>query len=156
MEQPGNMFDPIPLQTQQEGLDYLLQQVFDPPKWLAYPTFKTHIRVTTHPDPLLSRQQMLLREMLKSRFMKRMQHMETIDGYEGLMKNYLEQLQNALFSELKGGVVSVDPRKQGLQLSYIDWMIKAIDKEPVDIQPHQQLFVHTDYAKGLMIEQLLY
>lgn len=154
-QQGGGMFDPIPLKTQQEGLDYLLQQVFDPPKWLAYPTFKTHIRVTTHPDPLLSRQQMLLREMLKSRFMKRMQHMETIDGYAGLIKNYLEQLQNALFNVLKGGAVSVDPRKQGLQLSYIDWMKKAIDKEAVDIHPQQQLFVHTDYAKGLMKEQLM-
>ncbi|MCR9229292.1 MAG: zinc-dependent metalloprotease [Flavobacteriaceae bacterium] len=155
MEQPGNMFDPIPLQTQQEGLDYLLQQVFGPPKWLAYPTLKTHIRAMTYPDHLFTRQQMLLREMLKPRFMKRMQHMESIDGYGGIMKNYLEQLQNALFGEVYGRAVSVDPRKQGLQLSYIDWMKKAIDKEAADIVTHQKLFVHTDYTKGLMTEQLV-
>lgn len=155
MEQPGNMFDPIPLQTQLEALDYLLEQVFDPPQWLAYPTFNTHIRVMTYPDHLFTKQQMLLREMLKPRFMKRMQHMETIDGYGGIMKNYLEQLQNELFSEMNGRAVSVDPRKQGLQLSYIDWMQEAIDKKAADIATNQKLFVHTDYAKGLMTEQLM-
>ena len=155
MEQPGNMFDPIPLKTQQEALDYLLEQILDPPQWLAYPTFKTHIRVMTYPDHLFTRQQMLLREMLKPRFMKRMQHMETIDGYGGIMKNYLEQLQNELFSEIDRRVVSVDPRKHGLQLNYIDWLKKAIDMEAVDIATHQKLFVHTDYTKGLMMEQLM-
>ena len=34
-------------------------------------------------------------------------------------------------------------------------MKKAIDKEAADIHPQQQLFVHTDYAKGLMKEQLM-
>lgn len=155
MDQPGNMYDPIPLQTQQEALDFLLEQAFAPPQWLAHPAFNTHIRVMTHPDHLLANQQLLLREMLPPRFMKRLQHMETIDGYEGIMEYYLEQLQNGLFSELNENGKLVEPRKQGLQSIYIDWMIAAIDKEAVDVYPNQKLFVHTDYAKGIMMGRLV-
>lgn len=155
MEQPGKMYDPIPLGIQREAMDFLMGQIFDPPEWLVHPAFMTYSRFSSHPDDVFTYQNLLIEEMLKPQFMKRLQYMETINGYEGVLKNYLEQLQNGFFNELYQKNALVSPRKRGLQLIYIDLMIAAIQKEPKDITMNLTLFVHTGYTKGIMMGQLM-
>jgi len=154
-DQPGEMYDPVPLEIQREAMDFLMEQIFDPPQWLAHPAYNTYSRFMTYPDMLFTYQQLLIREMLKPKSMKRMQHMQTIDGYEGILENYLEQLHKGLFNELYETDALVNPRKRGLQLSYIDVMIAAIEKEPRDIKMNLILFVQTGYAKGIMMGRLM-
>ncbi len=155
MEQPGSMYDPIPLGMQQEAMDFILAQAFEPPRWLASPEFIVHSKFMTYPDQLFTYQQLLLQEMLKPRFMKRLQHMETIKGYEGVTKHYLVTLQNGLFPELNGTKGRVDMGKQGLQTAYIDWMVNAVGQEPKGVDPKLTLFVQTDYTKGIMMGRLM-
>ena len=155
MDQPGNMYEPIPLKIQLEAMNFLLEEVINPPHWLVSPEFNRYSRFTTHPDHLLSNQQLLIREMLSPKQMKRFEHMETITGFKGIMNTFLVQLQKRLFSQLNKNEGTTDPRIQGLQATYIDWMIQAIGQEPTDVDPKLRIFVHTDYAKGIMMGRLL-
>ncbi|MEE1963962.1 zinc-dependent metalloprotease [Allomuricauda taeanensis] len=155
MDQSGHMYDPIPMEDQQEAMNYFLEQAFNPPHWLSRPSFQKYAKLSVHPDYLLTKQQMLLREMLEPKYLKRMQYMETLDGYEGTMKDYFVRLQNGLFSELQGNKQAIDPRRQGLQATYIDWLIKEVVEERKEVFPELKIFVHTDYAKGIMIGRLM-
>ncbi|WP_129655941.1 MULTISPECIES: zinc-dependent metalloprotease [Flagellimonas] len=155
MDQPGKMYDPIPLETQREAMDFLVDQVVAPPEWLARPTFSTYSRFTTFPDELFTYQQLLVQEMLKPKLMKRLQYMETIQGFEGVMNAYFVQLQRGLFSELNGKGGFVEPRKQGLQAAYIDWLVKIVLEESTDVKRNLEVFAQTDYAKGMMMGQLI-
>ncbi|MDF0709055.1 zinc-dependent metalloprotease [Flagellimonas okinawensis] len=154
MDQPGKMYEPIPLAIQQEAMEFLLDQIFDPPAWLAHPSFLTNSKLTVYPDHLLLNQESLIKEMFGPRFLKRLQYMGTLQGFEGVMKNYFGQFQAELFTELNDEV-AVGPRKQGLQSTYIDWLIGAIEREPSDISNSSRSFVHTDYTKGIMVGQLM-
>lgn len=154
MNQPGKMYEPIPLEIQQEAMEFLLHQLFYPPKWLAHPSSLENSMLTVYPDHLLMNQEALIKEMFGPRFMKRLEYMETLEGFEGVMNNYFGQFQKKLFSELIEGKV-VGQRKQGIQSLYIDWLIGAIDREPSDINNSSRSFVHTDYAKGIMMGRLM-
>lgn len=154
MDQPGKMYEPIPLEIQQEAMEFLLDQIFYPPQWLAHPSFLTNSKLTVYPDHLLLNQEALVKEMFGTRFLKRLQYMGTLQGFEGVMKNYFGQFQTELFSELNDEL-AVGPRKQGLQSTYIDWLIGAIEREPSDISNSSRSFVHTDYTKGIMTGQLM-
>jgi hypothetical protein len=49
----------------------------------------------------------------------------------------------------------VEPRKQGLQAAYIDWLVKIVLEESTDVKRNLEVFTQTDYAKGMMMGQLI-
>ncbi len=154
-DQPGKMYTPISKESQKEALDFLMEWVFDPPEWLTRPIFMTEIQYSTYPDQVLTHQQLLLFELLRPKRMKRLEHMLTIKGFEGILEDYLIDLQKGLFRELREDSGYVGPRKQEMQLTYLDHMVIVIEGERKHYEAHEKGFVHTDHTKGLMFGQLL-
>lgn len=155
MDQPGKMYTPIPMASQREALDFLMEWAFDPPHWLTQPKFIREITYSTYPDPILAYQQFLVLELLRPKRMKRLEHMQTIDGFEGSLETYLNDLQNGIFRELFEGSGAVAPRKQEIQLTYLDGMLGVIEEERKIYEAPKKGFVHSVYTKGLMMGNLM-
>ncbi|MBC74294.1 MAG: hypothetical protein CMH47_18905 [Muricauda sp.] len=154
MDQEGNIFTPIDKQTQEKALTFLIQEVFDPPKWLSQPEFLDKISYSTYPDKVLAVQQLLLIEMLRPQRMKRFEQMEQIEGYQGMLKWYLNGLQEGLFKELKKSPGRAGRRKQELQVLYIEQVKKAISQQRQFFLADKKAMDHTDYTRGIMMGQL--
>lgn len=155
MDQPGKMYTPISMASQKEALDFLMEWAFDPPDWLTQPKFITEITYSTYPDPILAYQQFLVLELLRPKRMKRLEHMQTIDGFEGSLETYLNDLQNGIFRELFKVSGAVAPRKQEVQLTYLDRILNVIQEERKIYEATKKGFVHSDHTKGLMMGNLM-
>ncbi|MBO0340211.1 zinc-dependent metalloprotease [Flagellimonas profundi] len=155
LDRPGRMYTPISVESQEEAMDFLTDQAFDPPYWLARPDFGTDIRYSTYPDRLLSYQQYLVLKLLNHKRMMRLEHMEAYEGYEGILKTSLEQLQRGLFKELWEGQDIPSPGKQELQLTYLDWLVKAIGQERQEYEADKKAYSYSDYTKGIMMGRLI-
>ena len=155
MDQPGKMYTPISRESQKEALDFLMVWAFDPPEWLTRPKFISEITYSTYPDHILTHQQLLLFELLRPKRMKRLEHMQTINGYERILESYLIDLQKGLFKELYGSSGTVGRRKQEVQLTYLDRMLTVIDENRKHYEAHDKGFVHSDHTKGLMMGNLM-
>lgn len=155
LDQTGHVYSPIAWESQMEALDFLLDQAFDPPKWLTRPSFLDRIRYTNYPDRLLSYRQLLVFDLLGPKRLKRFEHLETLSGYDGAMVAYLVRLQQGLFRELEEGSGKVSPDRQELQQTYIDRMVLAIQQERKHFEADKKAFDYTDYAKGRMMDRLM-
>lgn len=156
IDQPGKIYAPIKREFQIEAIDYLIENAFTPPNWLVNPDFISRIRYSVSPDRVLQYQQMLMMELLRAQRLKRFEFMDgTIEGYEGILPNYLDQLQSGLFQELKRSQANVNPRNQELQLTYIDKMTWIITQDRTKITVEEKAFDYTDHSKGIIMQQLL-
>lgn len=155
INQSGSMFVPIELEPQQEALDFLVRNAFNPPKWLTEPEFHKRIRHSTFPDKVLEYEQRLVMELIEAPRLKRLEQMEDTFGNQGLVLGYLEQLQSGLFTELRESFGQVDRRKQEIQMTYIEGLIGAMETKWEGFDPDAQFFAYTDYSKGLLMWQLM-
>ncbi|MCK0159047.1 zinc-dependent metalloprotease [Allomuricauda sp. F6463D] len=155
IDQPGPMYDPLDREMQEEALHFLLSNAFDPPKWLNEPSFHTRTRFSTFSDKILDYQRTLLFELLSANRLKRLEYMESFWGYENLVVTFLSQLRSGLFQELRSNTFPVNARRQELQQLYIGVVIRILEKEGPSIDPQEQFFIHSDYAKGLLKQQLM-
>lgn len=153
--QPGKMYTPIPLQTQNEALDFLILNAFNLPEWLSRPKFQDKIRHSSFPDELLECQQLVLFELLHTSRTKRFEYLESMDGFEGALSRYLTTLQNGLFRELESLDLTVKPRNQEVQMLYIEKLILIIQQKRETINATDKSFVYSDYTRGLIMEQLM-
>ncbi|WP_210707281.1 zinc-dependent metalloprotease [Maribacter dokdonensis] len=154
LDQPGKIYTPLAWTAQREALDFLLANAFDAPKWLADPEFGPRIHYSTFPDKVLAFQQKLLMELLRPQRMKRFEYMETLDGYEEALNNYITALQSGLFSELKGDTGHSERRKQEIQMTYLDKMKSIFEQERLNIAPDSKVRDYTDYNRGILTNHL--
>lgn len=155
INQYGKMYTPIALKLQEEAIDFLILNAFNPPDWLVYPEFDSKINYSTYPDKILEYQQKLLFELLRPQRMKRLEQMENTKGYEGVTQKFLTKLQLELFKELNENPGIVEPRKQEIQSTYIDKMIWIFEQKRVNIYADNKSRDYTDYSRGIMIGQLM-
>lgn len=154
IDQPGRKYTPIARSEQDKALAFLLDQAFNVPDWLAHPSFVDTMGYSVHPDLVLSFQQRLLLELLRTQRMKRLEYMESFLGYDGVFRSYLQKLQAGVFRELRDGPDNVIPRNRDLHLTYIDKLVRALEQERTHIAPEKKTYDYTAYAKGLVFEQL--
>ncbi|AWX43632.1 hypothetical protein HME9304_00623 [Flagellimonas maritima] len=155
INQPGRMFVPIPLKSQWEALDFLMHNAFNPPKWLTDPKFHARTRHSTFPDKVLEYEQRLVMELIRSSRLKRLEQMENTFGNQGLVQDYLGQLQFGLFMELWEDFGNVGRRRQQIQMTYIEALVGALETKVSGFDPNGQFFAYTDYSKGLLMLQLM-
>ena len=156
INQPGKLYNPIPLRAQQEALDFLLNNAFNPPPWLTNPEFHERTRYSTFPDEILGHQQNLVFELIDPARLKRLEQMEQNLGNKGVVSNYLSKLQAGLFKALKDFHGKVDRRNQEIQMTYIDRLTTIMAQERINIYPTSKTMDYTDYSMGLLMEQLMY
>lgn len=156
LDQPGKMYTPISKASQKEALDFLMEWAFNPPDWLTRPEFREDITYSSYPDLILSHQQLLVLELLRPKRMKRLEHLQTINGFEGSLKAYLVGLLNGIFKELGKDSGYVGARKQEIHMTYIDRMTMIIEKEREHYEAQKKGFDYSDYTKGLMMGHLIH
>ncbi|MCK0125239.1 zinc-dependent metalloprotease [Gelidibacter sp. F2691] len=155
INQSGNLYDPIDWEVQEEALDFLLENVFNPPHWLIEPKFEPRIKYSTYPDYIISYQQQILLDMLDAARFKRLNYLETLSHHKGSVQAYLSKLQTGLFKEINSNAGNRNWRKQEIQKTYIDMLVIAVKKERMTFDAESQYFDYTDYLKGHIIEQLI-
>jgi hypothetical protein len=153
LDQPGNMFDPIVWNKQEEAIDFLVQNAFHPPKWLTDPDFMVKVKYTTFPDKVSEYQIKLMTELLLAPRLKRLEYMEGLIG-NNLLEQFLVKVQDGLFQNLDDEM-DITPRTQELQMAYIERMGAILNIEISVYNSDAQLTDYTDYAKGLLAERLL-
>lgn len=151
----GSRYAPIALVSQMEGLEFLLQQVLFPPKWLTNPEFGSRINHTVNRDKILEFQQLLVLELLHPLRMKRLEYMNDTAGLEGIFDRYFTALRTGVFRELYKGSGNVPPRNQEIQLIYIDFLVRTIKMEKLHLTVDEKMYDYTDHSKGRMMEQLM-
>lgn len=155
INQPGSIYTPIPLELQEEAMEFLINNAFNPPQWLTDPDFEAKRRYSVNPDRVLEYQQSLIIELLRPQRLKRFEYLEKQIGFEEVTKNYLSNLQAGVFKELISESAEVEPRNREIQLTYIDKLIWIIQQERVNIAVEDKVFDYTDYSKGLVMAQLI-
>ena len=155
INQPGSIYTPIPLELQEEAMEFLIKNAFNPPQWLTDPDFEAKRRYSVNPDRVLEYQQSLVIELLRPQRLKRLEYMEKQRGFEEVTKKYLSNLQEGVFKELISESAEVEPRNLEIQLTYIDKLIWIIRQEQVNISVEDRVFDYTDYSKGLVMVQLM-
>ena len=155
INQPGKLYNEIPLRAQQEALGFLLTQVVNPPVWLTDPEFHNRIRYSTFPDEILGYQQYLIYDLITPNLLKRLEQLE--QGFENqeVLQNYISRVQAGLFKELKNTRGKVNRRNQELQMTYIDRLITVMGQERINIYPTSKTMDYTDYSLGLLMQQLI-
>lgn len=155
LDQPGSIYTPLSLSSQEEALNYIIENAFDAPQWLTDPQFGLRMNYSSYPDKVLAYQQQLLFELLRPQRMKRLEYMETIEGYEGALHNYVTELQSGLFKELRVDPGHVGRRKQEIQMTYLDKMKSILEQERSNINPVSKISDYTDYTKGILLNKLI-
>lgn len=155
LNRPGDPYELIPWEKQMEALDFLMENAMDAPQWLTGPDFHLEINYTRYADKLIEHQQFLLAEFISAPRLKRMEHMETRWGKQGLVEAYLTRFQNGLFREVKDNFGQVDRRRQELQRTYIDIVVSKLQKPRAGFNPIDTGFDYTDYEKGIALQRLI-
>lgn len=155
INQPGNLYTPILWQKQEKAIDFLILNAFNPPKWLTEPKFHQGTQYSTFPDEMVGIQQKLIFELIDTARLKRLEKMELIYGQKKLLNTYVLKIQTGLFNELKNSFDNVPPRKQEIQLTYIDQLTEILGKERLNYYPKSKFSDYTDYSKGILLQQLL-
>jgi len=155
LDRPGDPYELIPWEKQMEALDFLMENAMDAPQWLTDPKFHLEINYTRYADKLIEHQQFLLAEFISAARLKRMEHMETRWGKQGLVEAYLTRFQNGLFREVKDNFDQMDRRRQELQMTYIDIAISNLQKQRKGFNAIETQADYTDYEKGILMQRLM-
>lgn len=129
--QKGDVYIPIPSKSQEEALDFLLNNAFEVPEWLSKPNFLLRIQYSSNSDKLIGYQLKLLSELLDSFRMKRLELMENAIPDKEITIKLLSKLTTDLFKELDYDRIRIGKRRQQLQSAYIALCAKAIVEERI-------------------------
>src|SRR5690606_30552623 len=111
INQIGLVYSPLKAEEQLEALDFILNNAFNPPKWLSNPEYLSRIENSNNEDKLLYFQLRLLKELLESERMKRLEYMDDVLGFNDLQEKVLSRLQFDLFKEIGQKKFIIDSRK---------------------------------------------
>jgi hypothetical protein len=121
-EQPGPIFEPVPMNRQLEALDFLSRNILHTPKWLLDSAILS--RIGTPPTQVISASQdMVLNSLLSSETLTKITEAEAMYPDKAYrMIDYLSDLDDAMWTELKNNDV-IDIYRRNLQRAYIDKLI---------------------------------
>jgi hypothetical protein len=122
-EQPGPIFETVPVTLQLEALDFVSRNILHTPKWLLDTAILSRIGIA--PTTVIgSSQEMTLNTLLSSETLTRITQAEAMYGDKAYrMIDYINDLDDAIWTELKTADV-IDIYRRNVQRSYIDKLIE--------------------------------
>jgi hypothetical protein len=122
VEQPGPIFEPVPVNIQLEALDFISRHILHTPKWLLDTAILG--RIGTPPTEVINASQdMVLNSLLSNETLKRITEAEAMYADQTYrMMDYLNDLDDAMWTELRTNDV-IDIYRRNLQRSYVDKLI---------------------------------
>lgn len=155
--QKGDVYSPIPRKSQEEALDFLLNNAFEVPEWLSKPNFLPRIQYSSNSDKLIGYQLKLLSDLLDSFRMKRLEQMEgTVPDKEITIK-LMSKLRTDLFKELDDDGIRIGKRRQQLQSAYIALCAKAIAEERIysNTLNNESYYLYSYHSKSILAQEVL-
>lgn len=136
-EQPGAVYEPVPVTLQKEALHFLDKHIFTPPTWLLDTAVLSRIGMTSN-QVITRSQEMVLSELVSTNTLNELISIENMYGYEayGLL-DYFNDLDKCIWRELEG-FEAVEPYRRTLQRSYTEKLIEILDpykKSYSDVAP---------------------
>ncbi len=128
-QQSGNMYTPVPWEDQKKALEFLSENVFEVPEWLARPSFQTKTRYSTNIDYLQHLQLKLLKELMDPLRLQRLEYMEETYFMDENLQMLFSIFGKELFKELENERPEIRRRRQNSQKAYILMLIKGIKQE---------------------------
>lgn len=139
----GKVYRSIPMEQQEDALQFLLDHAFSPPQWLANPRCLEGIRYSTNQDVIGGFQKKLLEELLGPYRMKRLEKLEDITANASLVQSMLDQVQQALFSKGSEG----HRIGQQLQKAYVQTIMQALGQKQMDSR--YKWYYHSESTKDV-------
>lgn len=139
MDQPGPVYETVPVELQREAMDFLSRQIFQTPMWLLDTAILT--RIGQSPTQIIGRSQdMVLSSLLSSSRLSKIVTSEATYGRKAYpLIDYLDELDEALWTELTT-YESISLYRRNLQRSYVDRLLDLAnpsrsDREYRDVAP---------------------
>lgn len=125
-DQPGRVYDVVPVELQWESMDFLNRHIFTTPTWLLDTAILT--RTGKSPTQIISRSQnMVLSSLLGNNNLSKMSDAQIIHGKKAYpLINFIDDLDNAMWQELKA-YDTISSYRRNLQQLYVDKLIDLID-----------------------------
>lgn len=138
-DQPGAVYDVVPVELQWESMDFLTRHIFTTPTWLLDTAILT--RTGKSPSQIVSRSQnMVLSSLLSNNNLAKMSDAQLVYGKKAYpLINFIDDLDNAMWMELKT-YDTISSYRRNLQQLYVDKLIDLaspvkVDKTLRDIPP---------------------
>jgi hypothetical protein len=138
-DQPGRVYDVVPIELQWESMDFLTRHIFTTPEWLLDTAILT--RTGKSPTQIISRSQnMVLSSLLRPTTLAKMSDAQIVHGKKAYpLINFFDDLDNAMWSELRT-YDTISTYRRNLQQLYVDKLIELaypakIDKTLRDVPP---------------------
>lgn len=122
--QPGMVFSVAPAGRQRKALQFLQEQVFETPGWLV--NKELYERTTQCFDSVTNIQRAILGEVLSRPVLQRLQTVMPYDSAAYAPLDFLTELGDGIFSELKDSRPVSLPRRE-LQREYLSRLLALID-----------------------------
>jgi hypothetical protein len=117
----GEAFVRVPKEKQKEAVRFLIDRALVTPKRLLNPTIVRQFRYTGVASDVLSMQKGVLRNLLNNSRLNRLFDSEVLapdDAYT--VVELVNDVQDGIWSELKGGQPRIEPLRRELQRAYLD------------------------------------
>lgn len=137
VEQPGAIFETVPVTLQLEAMDFITRHILHTPTWLLDTAILTRIGVA--PNEIMNNtHEMVLNELLGSKTLTRLAEAEAMFGSKAYRTiDFFHDLDEAMWLELRS-YDSISSYRRNLQRMYIDKMIdlqKRSHKQYRDVNP---------------------
>ena len=128
-DQDEPIYTPVPRDKQEEAVQFVIDEVFVSPTWIADPEILRRIEHAGALERVRGRQVAFLNQMLDPRRMQRIIESEVFDAGAYPLVEYLDDLKDGVFSELDSGE-SIDTYRRSLQRAYVERLEYLMAEEP--------------------------
>ena len=128
-DQGEPIFTPVPRDKQEEAVQFVIDEVFVSPTWIADREILRRIEHAGALERVRGRQVAFLNQMLDPRRMQRIIESEVFDAGAYPLVEYLDDLKEGVFSELDSGE-PIDTYRRSLQRAYLERLEYLMTEEP--------------------------
>ena len=130
-DQPGPVYNVVPIELQWESMDFLNRHIFTTPTWLLDTAILT--RIGKSPTQIVSRSQnMILSSLLNNNNLAKMADAQVVYGKKAYpLINFIDDLDNAMWNELKT-YDTISSYRRNLQQVYVEKLLDLISPSRID------------------------
>lgn len=119
--QEGVRFQTVPRERQEEAMAFLLQNAFHTPQFMIRPEILRRIEPVGILNRVRNSQRLVLRALLEPARLERLVEQSTLDsGMAYLPTEFLRDLREGIWSELRSSEIAIDPFRRNLQRTYLE------------------------------------
>ncbi|WP_167341886.1 zinc-dependent metalloprotease [Nonlabens sp. SY33080] len=122
--QDGTVYEPVDSKTQEQSVQWLIENVFETPEWLVRPEILKNINESGYTDRVRSLQSRYLSSLLSYDRLGRMIDAKAMDDSAYSVVELMQDLNNGIFKNIQPDVY-----ERNLQKAYVDRLIELMTNE---------------------------